>query len=119
MNAADVEAFGCASVREHGKYIEARRPDGFTIYLDRVNPRDPDYSLLTLLNEIRLRGTPEQVVIAVGLVRGIQIARSYAAKQPDKVNVQQVMKTLTAMLRQKKYRAQIPSRQTKKSAVHR
>lgn len=58
--------------------IRVTRKDGFIVFLDKVNKNDPDAKLLLMLNKIRLTKKPDEVIMAVGLVRGVQIARNYA-----------------------------------------
>jgi hypothetical protein len=67
-------------VRETRNYIRGVRADGLTVFLDKTNESDEDFQLLSMLNQIRIHGTHDQVVTAVAMVRAIQIARSYARK---------------------------------------
>ena len=62
--------------KDAGRCIEAVRSDGLTVFLDK------DDSLISqALNAVRLHGTKDQVIKAVGLVRGFQISVNYAQKQ--------------------------------------
>ena len=69
------------TIEDKGKYIEAIRNDGLTIFLDKSTDR-----ISKFLNNVRLTGTKEQVIMSVGLVRGLQIARNYAKKHNEDLN---------------------------------
>jgi len=56
-------------------WIEAVRPDGLSIFLDR-----PSDDLSVLLNELRVRCSAEAVLRILGFVRGYQISLSYARR---------------------------------------
>ena len=55
--------------------VEALRPDGLRIFLDR----DAD-EISQLLNAVRLRGSAEVVIKTVGLIVGIRAALSYSRR---------------------------------------
>jgi len=59
----------------HYRCVEVERPDGFTVFFDRQRDK---YSVK--LNQIRLNAEPEEVIIAVGLVRGMQISERFRQK---------------------------------------
>lgn len=85
-------------IRERAKYTEAKRKDGLVIFLDHVTGNDVDKELLTILNHIRVSAAPQEVVMAVGMIRGIQIARGYAEKfLPE--SVPEIINTMKAMLK--------------------
>lgn len=65
--------FEVIRVEEH--YIECVRPDGLRVFFDSGNDE-----VSRTLNRIRSLGTPEEVVKAVGIVRGMQIALNFAKK---------------------------------------
>lgn len=69
---------GYRDVRELKNHVCVTRPDGFTVFLDKVHPADRDARHLLALNKLRLTGGRDAVILAVGLFRGYQIARSYA-----------------------------------------
>lgn len=58
---------------DRGRYLEAVRPDGLRVFFDKAE--DP---ISAWLNEIRASGTRTQVIMAVGMARGLQIAQRYA-----------------------------------------
>lgn len=60
-------------VEQNSKFIKARRPDGLVVFFDLL-PNE----LNLALNHIRVHGSQEEVILAVGFVRGIQIASNYA-----------------------------------------
>lgn len=62
-------------ISSNGKQIQAVRHDGLTIFLDRESDDTSQ-----LLNRIRLFAPAEQVLHAVGLVRGFQVSISYAKR---------------------------------------
>ena len=70
-------------ISSNGKRIQAVRQDGLTIFLDR----DSD-DTSQLLNRIRLFAPSEQVLHAVGLIRGFQVSISYAKRyRPETVSL--------------------------------
>lgn len=54
------------------KNIEVKRSDGFTVFLNELD--DPS------INYIRLHADKKDVMMAVGLYRGMQIAQNYKKK---------------------------------------
>ncbi len=60
---------------DRGKFIEARRKDGLTVFFDKDT--DP---LATALNAIRAHGSRKAVWRAFTILRGLQITRSYMRK---------------------------------------
>jgi hypothetical protein len=85
VNGADLKLL-CVSekievVRDTAKFIEARRPDGFTIFLDKYSEDAEEATMLAKLNAIRLYADPDDVIFMVGFIRGIQIATAYARRQ--------------------------------------
>lgn len=60
--------------------VEALRPDGLRIFLDR----DPD-DIGTLLNAVRLNGSAEQVIRAVGWIVGVRAAINYSRRYCDEL----------------------------------
>ncbi len=56
----------------HNKNIIVKRPDGFTVFLNDQD--DPS------INYIRLHADKKDVMMAVGLYRGMQIAQNYKKK---------------------------------------
>ena len=59
--------------------IVVKRPDGFTVFLN-----DSDDSMI---NYIRLHAEKKDVIMAVGLYRGMQIAENYKKKYGPDLNV--------------------------------
>lgn len=59
--------------------VEVERPDGLHVFLSRHDP--------IRLNRIRLRGRKEEVIYAVGMFRGMQIAQNYAQRYAPEINV--------------------------------
>lgn len=78
--------------------IRVKRQDGFIVFLDKVKRNDPDKDLLLMLNKIRLTAPKQEVIMAVGLVRGVQIARNYA-KSYAKKDTRNILSTLTNIVR--------------------
>ena len=70
--------YECSDVKVRTNHIQMTRKDGFVIFLDRISPNDPDKKPLLKLNKLRLMGDVEQIMLAVGIVRGMQISRNYA-----------------------------------------
>jgi len=62
-------------VKKNEQLIEAVRPDGLHVFFDRK--RD---DLSQFLNYVRVHGTTDDVVMAVGMVRGFQISLNYAER---------------------------------------
>lgn len=60
---------------DRGKYIEAKRKDGLTVFFDKG-----DDELTRALNDIRLNGDRKAVFRAFTIMRGLQLARSYIQK---------------------------------------
>jgi hypothetical protein len=58
---------------DHGRYVEAVRSDGLRVFYDKSE--DP---ISEWLNIVRASGTRQQVIMAVGIARGLQIAQRYA-----------------------------------------
>jgi hypothetical protein len=77
-------------IREHNSYIAATRIDGLRIFLDKFQDNADDKAVLAWLNNIRLSGSELEVVIAVGLARGMQIARSYAQTHAKGLNSEEI-----------------------------
>ncbi len=73
---------GVKVIRQRAKYIEAERPDGLIVFLDVISEKMPkvEADTLRILNAIRVMGKREDVILAVGMVRGMQIARGYAKR---------------------------------------
>ena len=59
--------------------IVVKRPDGFTVFLN-----DSDDSTI---NYIRLHAKKEDVIMAVGLYRGMQIAENYKVRYGPGINI--------------------------------
>ena len=77
-------ATALTGVVENRKFMQGVRADGFTVFLDKVQADDEDADMLRWLNEFRVQGRPADVIMAVGMVRYIQIVRNYARKyQPS------------------------------------
>lgn len=64
-----------ATITDRGKYVEAKRKDGLTVFFDKG-----DDALTKALNEIRLNGDRKVVFRAFTIMRGLQLARSYIQK---------------------------------------
>ena len=67
------------TVNDHNGNITVKRPDDFIVFLN-----DSDDSAI---NYIRLHAKREDVIMAVGLYRGMQIANNYKEKHGPAVNV--------------------------------
>lgn len=87
MNTTEYQLVGGVSipadfqvVRVDEGLVEALRPDGLRIFLDR----DVD-EISQLLNAVRLQGSPEQVIKAVGWIVGIRAALSYSRRYCDEL----------------------------------
>lgn len=90
-------------IRERAKYTEAKRKDGLVIFLDHVTGNDADKEIVTILNHIRVSASQSEVVMAVGMIRGVQIARGYAEKfAPDLLP--EILNTMKAMLKGNGYK---------------
>lgn len=63
-------------------YVKAIRKDGLKIFFDRKTDK-----LSTWLNNVRIHGTRREVIMAVGFVRGMQIAANYADTYADDIDV--------------------------------
>ena len=72
---------------DKGRYIEVTRKDGFKVFLDKT-----DEPMVKSLNETRLEEEPCEVVLAVGMVRGLQIAMNYAERYLSKEDQQKIKK---------------------------
>lgn len=85
MTGSDIKMLCAAKkaevVRETAKFVEVRRGDAFTVFLDKYDESSPDAELLGYLNAARLHADPEDVILLVGIVRGLQISRVYAARE--------------------------------------
>lgn len=92
---------GFQSVQELNTRITLVRPDGLRVHLDKIKKDHPDKKLLLMLNRIRLTAKPEEVIMAVGMVRGIQIARNYANSW-NKDNSENIVNTMKSLLSGKK-----------------
>lgn len=64
-----------ATITDRGKYVEAKRKDGLTVFFDKG-----DDALTKALNEIRLNGDRKAVFRAFTIMRGLQLARGYIQK---------------------------------------
>lgn len=60
------------------------RDDGLKVFLD--NKKD---NLSLWLNDVRHYGTKKQVILAVGFIRGLQIAMNYAEKYGDDLELKE------------------------------
>jgi hypothetical protein len=67
-------------VRVDESHIECTRPDGLQIFLDRSGDE-----ISQLLNAVRLHGSAEQVIKAVGWIVGIRAAISYSRRYCDEL----------------------------------
>lgn len=63
------------SINDRGKYVEAKRKDGLTVFFDKG-----DDAITKALNEIRLNADRKAVFRAFTILRGLQLARSYIQK---------------------------------------
>lgn len=87
MNTTEYQLVGGVSipadfriVRIDEGHIECMRPDGLRIFMDR----DAD-DISQLLNAVRVQGSPEQVIKAVGWIVGIRAAISYSRRYCDEL----------------------------------
>jgi len=64
------------TINSLGKFVSATRKDGLEVFFDL-----DDSELTKMLNEVRATAPAEQVILMVGLARGMQIANCYAKKQ--------------------------------------
>lgn len=72
---------GAVIVRQERKFAEVLRADGLTVFLDKYESDSEDAKILEQLNYVRLHAAPDDVIMFVGMVRGLQIARSYSRKE--------------------------------------
>ena len=72
---------GAVIVRQERKFAEVLRADGLTVFLDKYESDSEDARILEQLNYVRLHAAPDDVIMFVGMVRGLQIARSYSRKE--------------------------------------
>ena len=72
---------GSVIVRQTRKFAEVLRADGLTVFLDKYESDSEDARILEQLNYVRLHAAPDDVIMFVGMVRGLQIARSYSSKE--------------------------------------
>jgi len=96
---------GVRIIRERAKYVEAVRPDGLHVFFDVISDKTPHLEAQTLrmLNAVRMHGKKADVIAAVGMVRGLQIARDYANRY-DRESVATVTRIMYALLSGKAYR---------------
>jgi len=97
---------GFTSVQELNTRITLVRPDGLRVHLDKIKRDNPDKKLLLMLNRIRLTAKPEEVIMAVGMVRGIQIARNYANSW-NRDNTENIVNIMKSLLIEKKRIARV------------
>jgi hypothetical protein len=100
------KANGITIIRQRAKYVEAKRKDGLVIFLDNVSGDDADKDILTVLNYIRMTAKPQDVIMAVGMVRGVQVARNYAERHLPG-SVPEIMNIMKSMLKGNGYRKRI------------
>lgn len=75
------EENGVTVIRTRQKYVEARRPDGLIVFLDVIDETSPDAQILKMLNAVRIMAKSKaDVILAVGMVRGLQVARGYSER---------------------------------------
>ena len=79
--------------KDKGRFIEALRSDGLTVFFDK----SPD-ALSEWLNIVRKHCTRAQVFMAVGMVRGLQIAANYAEKHGTDEDRQTIKNQISAMV---------------------
>lgn len=72
------------SFTDRGKYVEAKRKDGLTVFFDKGD--DP---ITQAMNEIRLNGSRLAVFRAFTILRGLQLARSYIQKHGNELELAQ------------------------------
>ena len=77
------------NTEDKGKYISAKRIDGLDIFLDKDGSQES-----FLLNHIRMTAPKDEVILAVGLIRGLQIARSYAKKTGETMIFKKIQKQI-------------------------
>jgi len=100
---------GAVIIRQERKFTEVLREDGLTVFLDKIDDDAADADMLLQLNYVRLHASPEDVMLFVGMIRGLQIAMSYAHRESKNVpNLDRfidaipVMRTLISGASQKK-----------------
>ena len=72
---------GVKVIRQRAKYVEAERPDGLIVFLDVIDETSPDAQILKMLNAVRIMAKSKaDVILAVGMVRGLQVARGYSER---------------------------------------
>lgn len=59
--------------------VEIKRPDGFIVFLDSSDA-DP-------INYVRLHASIKDVIMTVGIYRGLQIAQNYKRKYADNLGI--------------------------------
>ena len=64
-----------SSSEDKGRYFEATRSDGLKVFFDRGADK-----ISECLNYTRRHGDRKAVFLAVGILRGLQIAKNYAEK---------------------------------------
>lgn len=65
--------------------ITKKRNDGLTVFIE-----ESENPLIQKLNQVRINGSRMDVYKAVGIVRGVQIALSYAKKHGTEEEVKQL-----------------------------
>lgn len=90
---------GVKVIRQRAKYVEAERPDGLIVFLDVIDEKMPkvEADTLRILNAVRVMGKREDVIMAVGMVRGLQIARGYARRYSPE-STAKITRALWAMI---------------------
>lgn len=82
-------------VRETKTFVQVLRGDGFTVFLDKYEPGDANAEIYELLNYARVNAEPDDVILMVGIVRGLQIAKSY--RDRERVQSEKLDKILSAI----------------------
>ncbi|MBX3722396.1 MAG: hypothetical protein KF713_11210 [Turneriella sp.] len=82
--------------KDFGRYLQAYRSDGLEIFMDKSND-----DLSIWLNSIRRAAPRKTVFYAVGMARGLQIARAYAAQYGTAEELQEIESEIAHLVSQK------------------
>jgi hypothetical protein len=95
--------------KDFGKYLQARRCDGLEIFLDRSND-----ALSIWLDQIRQTAPRKTVFYAVGLARGLQIARTYAARYGTAAELEEIESEIEHLVSKQVLEIEFSGRRRKK-----
>jgi len=75
---------GAVIVRQTRKFAEVLRADGLTVFLDKYESDSEDARILEQLNYVRLHAAPDDVIMFVGMVRGLANRQSVFTQRKKK-----------------------------------